>query len=109
MDIISTVLYIYQSTGSLCRTANITKMGLAKVRKILITAGHMPTPRTEEIQTLLSSGLDKQAICKRLNINSKTLNNYLPYVRPVYNIDNPSENAQKIRSWRKKKQDKSED
>lgn len=96
----------YNKTGSLKKTAAIGGVHWQKARKILITAGKYRNEITEKIADLQELGLDKDEIAHRLNISKGVLNSYLPYEKGVYNLKDPSENAQRIRKCRENKIDK---
>ena len=48
------------------------------------------------------TGMSAQEIARQLSLNVKTVQAYLPRVRPVYG-ENKSENAKRIKEWRDRK------
>lgn len=103
---IEEIIEIYNKTDSLRETAAICGINWQKVRKILITAGKYENEITDKIAELHKMGLNNDEIAHRLNIARGSLNSYLPYEKGIYNLTDPSDNALKIRKYRKNKIDK---
>lgn len=97
------IIKAYEETGSMKETAKICKVNWQKVRKILITEGLYENDLSKEINNLFTSGWEVSAIASKFGITDKAVNNYLPYAKGVYNIDNMSVNALRIRKHRNKK------
>lgn len=96
------VLNIYNKTGSIKETSRICGISEQKVRKVLITKNAYSTPLSDKISSLSNRGLTPLEISKKLNISRAAVNSYMPYAKGVYNSDNPTENAQRIRKSRDK-------
>jgi len=54
---------------------------------------------------LHNGGISATDIAKILKITEKAVIAHLPYTKGRYNGDNPTKNADKIRKWRRKKED----
>ena len=94
----------YGKQGSLKAVASTLKLSEGKVRKILITEKIVEYERTNQALILLKYGKTLSEVAYSLGISEKVLNNYLPYTKGEYMGDNPSENALKIRTCRKRAQ-----
>lgn len=69
----------YDETKEIKATA--AELGLAplKVKKLLITAGKIRYPQTEEIQRLQKAGRSMAEIERTLGLSHASVNSYLPY------------------------------
>ena len=97
------IVEYYNKSGSLKETAAYFDIGWQKVRKILITEGAYTSEIAEKVQELHKSGASHEEIAEKLKINKSAVNSYLPYSKTVYNGDDASKNALKIRRWREEK------
>ena len=95
----------YKSCGSIRQTAYAYKISCQKCRKILISAGAYTTPLASKINALHEQGMTVEQIAQKLNMRVKTVLTYMPYIKCVYNVDNPSKNAVAIRRHRKNKKE----
>lgn len=96
------IVKYYKKCDSLKETSAAFGMGWQKVRKILITEGVYTSEKAEKVKEMHDSGANIEEIAEKLKISKSTVNSYLPYEKTVYNKENPSKNALKIRAWRKK-------
>ena len=103
MDTAERIIEYYISCESMDDTAKTFGLSHQKVRKILITAGVYSSPETNMAISLLEKGLKVEEIAKRMGVTKKTVSSYLPYSKCMYNMDNPTENALRIRKCRDKK------
>lgn len=92
----------YQSTGSVRETAREIGCSWNKVVKSLASSGVVISDTHGMILDMHDAGMGAQEISKQLSLNVKTVQAYLPRVRPTYG-ENRSKNAEKIRKWRDKK------
>lgn len=96
------IVEYYKKCDSLKETSAAFGIGWQKVRKILITEGAYVSETAEKVKEVHDSGENIKEIAEKLKISKSTVNSYLPYERTVYNKENPSKNAIKIRKWRAK-------
>lgn len=73
------------------------------VRRVLLAAGLISSPRAEEVRTLLSAGLSIGQIAERLGCTVSAVYNYAPYIRGCHADYVPTANALRIRKHRAKK------
>jgi allophanate hydrolase subunit 1 len=104
-DLFTSTIQRYESTGSVKSTAKALGVSEHKVRKILISAGAYSTQSSEEVCSLAQKGLTTQQIADLLDCSPSWVSSLLPYDRCVYNITDASDNAQRIRQWRKDKKE----
>ncbi len=100
------IISIYEKTGSLNETAKICGVNWQKVRKILITERKYECDLSISIGNLLAEGKSVSEISAILNISTKAVNSYLPYNKCIYNLDEPTINAVRIKKHRDKNIDK---
>lgn len=104
MAIIDDVCAYYERKGSIKQAAKLAHISEQKARKLLITAGAIQPEKSRQALYYLSRGLTKNEVAQKLEVSVKVLESYLPYRRAPYNQEACSENAKKIRRWRKKEQ-----
>ncbi|MBR6268914.1 MAG: hypothetical protein IKR28_11380 [Selenomonadaceae bacterium] len=75
----------------------------SKVRRVLITEGLWSSPTSRRIAALLSEGLKKEEIAKKLHCSVHAVEFYLPYQRGAYGLSTPSDTAKRIEGYRKRK------
>lgn len=92
----------FRSTGSVSKTAKEIGCSWNKVVKSLASSGVVLSDTHSAILDMRKSGMSVQEIARQLSLNVKTVQAYLPRVRPVYG-ENRSKNAVKINKWREKK------
>lgn len=102
MSIDKDIYYAYRSTGSVRETAREVGCSWNKVVKSLASSGIVISDTHGMILKMHDAGMGAQEISKQLSLNVKTVQAYLPRVRPTYR-ENGSKNAEKIRKWRDKK------
>ena len=73
-----------------------------KVRKLLITAGVYHTEISDEINHLKSSGKTIPQIMEITGLSRASVHSYLPYTKTVYNAEELSLNAERIRKYRER-------
>lgn len=89
------------SVKEIAATGNISD---SKVIKILVTAGAYSSDVYDQIKDLRLDGKSDMEIAKICGIKEKALWKYTPYKKGMYNSDNPTKNALKIRKCREQKQ-----
>lgn len=94
----------YQSTGSVRETAREIGCSWNKVVKSLASSGVVISDTHGMILDMHDAGMSVHEIARQLSLNAKTVQAYLPRVRPVYG-ENKSENAKRIKEWRDRKKE----
>lgn len=102
MDTVSRIIDTYKSEQSIRATAKITGYSWHRVVKILSSKGIIINDIHGLILQMKKDGKTISEISKETGYSERTVNAYLPAIRPFYNI-NPSENAKRIKRCRAKK------
>lgn len=92
---------LYEELGSVKAVSERTGCSWNRVVKSLSTSGVVINPTHALILEYYEKGLTPFQIANQMEINVKTVQAYLPRVRPVYG-ENLSKNALKIKRWRGK-------
>ena len=79
-------------------------MGISalKVRKILISAERYSTPKSEEVNRLLREGKSPEEIQEITGLSRSSVNGYLPYAKGAYNAKLSSNDAQRMKVYRRR-------
>ena len=101
MSIDKDICDAYLSLGSIKKTAEHAGCSWNRVIKSLSSSGVLINDTHEIILDLRDAGMTPDQIAKQVGISIKTVQAYLPRVRPVYG-ENRSKNAIKINEWRNK-------
>lgn len=96
------ILDAFNNAGSVRGAAEKTGYSWNRVVKSLSSSGIVINDTHEIILDLCESGMTPDQISKQLGINIKTVQAYIPRVRPVYG-ENLSDTAKRIRKCREKK------
>lgn len=104
MSIDKDIYYAYRSTGSVRETAKEIGCSWNRVVKSLASSGVIISDTHVMILDMHDAGMSVQEIARQLSLNTKTVQAYLPRVRPVY-WENKSENAKRIKEWRDRKKE----
>lgn len=104
MSIDKDICDAYLSLGSIKKTAEHAGCSWNRVIKSLSSSGILINDTHEIILDLCESGMTPEQIAKQVGISVKTVQAYLPRVRPVYG-ENRSKNATKINEWRIKQKE----
>ena len=91
---------LYQTNGSLQRTADEMGFAYAKVRKALITYGVYSTRFSEEAYNLRCKGYTVDEIAKELNTTAKRVSAWLPYEKIMYNMPEKTKDALRSNNYR---------
>lgn len=102
MSIDKDIYDAFRSTGSVRETAKEIGCSWNRVVKSLASSGVIISDTHVMILDMHDAGMSVQEIARQLSLNTKTVQTYLPRVRPVYG-ENKSENAKRIKEWRDKK------
>ena len=101
MNIDKEIKELYEAFGSIKAVSQRTKCSWNRVVKSLSTSGVVINPTHALILEYHEKGLTPLQIANQMEISVKTVQAYLPRVRPVYGED-LSKNALKIKRWRGK-------
>lgn len=74
-----------------------------KIRKLLITAGVYENPMSIEINRLKLEGKTVKEIQNITGLSSAAISGYLPYQKTIYNLEQQSELAERLKRYRKRK------
>ncbi len=74
-----------------------------KIRKLLITYGAYETPMSRQVNELYNSGKTVKEIQTIMELSSASVNGYLPYKKAVYNLEEATLTAERVRKYRKRK------
>ena len=102
MSIDKDIYDTFRSTGSVSKTSKEIGCSWNKVVKSLSSSGVVLSDTHSAILDMRKSGMSVQEIARQLSLNPKTVQAYLPRVRPVYG-ENRSKDAKRIKEWRDRK------
>lgn len=74
-----------------------------KVRKLLITAGIYENPISNQINVLKAQGKTVKEIQAITGLSNATICGYLPYEKVIYNLEQQSDLAERLKRCRKRK------
>ena len=83
---------------SLRDTAKAMQLSRTKVRKILITMGEIESEITERAMALREKGYARDEIADALSVSAATLSTYMPYGERVYNREEKTKNAIRVKN-----------
>ena len=101
-NFVTEILFLHSQGYSVKRISKELNMYWGRVSKILSTNGIIINETHRKILELRKDGVPVDKIADILNISKKTVDRYLPAVRPTYKI-NRSENAIRILLCRERK------
>lgn len=74
-----------------------------KIRKLLITAGVYENPVSNQINRLKAQGKTVKEIQEITGLSSATICGYLPYEKIMYNLEQQSDLAERLKRYRRRK------
>lgn len=95
--------YIGNGQVSLRSVADEFEITILKARKLLITAGVYTSDTMEEIMDLKELGKTIPEIMELTGLSRASVHSYLPYKKGIYNAEELSLNAARLRRYRKRK------
>lgn len=98
------IVEAYQSGMMIKEISEFNDIEFHKVVKILVTIGVFSNDTYDRIVEMRECGKNESEIMDALCIKQKTLNMYTPYKKGIYNLQDASKNALKIRRFRDRKQ-----
>lgn len=104
-DIIYEVVKAYNAGMSIKEIAGWNHVNGHKIIKLLVTAGVYTSDTYDKIKNMREEGKTEEEIANKLNLGKKAMNDYTPYKKGVYNSENLTENAKRIRKSREKRKD----
>lgn len=104
-DLDEKILELYDELGSIKAVSKRIRCSWNRVVKSLSSSGVVINPTHALILQYHEKGLSLLEIANQMEISVKTVQAYLPRVRPVYGED-LSKNALKIKRWRGKHRQK---
>ena len=81
------------------------KISVLKVRKLLVTAGALKTEQSVLVQKLHSEGKTLDEIANTVGCSRATANSWLPYSRIIYNMEEISPNAIRLKRFKQRKRE----
>lgn len=102
-ELIGITKELYEKSYSYRRIALELDLSVSKVIKLLITGGVYDSDICRDINRLYNSGKTITEIQKKLHVSKATVQAYLPYKKGVYNANECSRNAERIREYRRRK------
>ena len=102
-ELIDTAAEIYREKGEIRATALELSLPPGKVKKLLITGKVLSYPETEQIQKLLRQGRTMTEIQHIMGLGYSTLHTYLPYTKVIYKMSEISQNAERVRKYKARK------
>lgn len=81
-------------------------IGEEKIIKLLVTCGVYSSDIYDRIKDMRLSGKSDDEIMSIVGLSKKSFNRYIPYTKGLYGLKEPSDNAKKLREWRKRTGDK---
>ncbi len=78
-------------------------MSRIKVRKLLITSGAYETPTSRQVSELYNNGKTVKEIQSITGLSSASISGYLPYQKTIYNLEESTLVAERLRKYRSRK------
>lgn len=103
-ELIEVVTEVFRNTNEIKATALELSLPPHKVKKLLITGKAVSYPETEQIQTLLQQGKTMEEIQSIMGLSYSAINTYLPYTKVIYKLSEISQNAERVKRYKARKQ-----
>lgn len=106
-ELINEVSKLYIELGDNASIRQITNefgMTPSKIRKLLITAGVFSSDVCDQVLELSRSGKSVPEIQRITGLSRASVHSYLPYSKIIYNAEEMSVNAERIRLYRDRKE-----
>lgn len=104
MSVYEEVLTAYRKRKTLRGAASEAGVSVYTVRRVLITAGLYKSPKTKRIRELSAAGMPMKDIAEMLHITPNAVSGHMPYRRGCRADWPETENAQRIRECRARKE-----
>lgn len=105
-ELLAAVVELYLDSGenvSIRQIADEFGMTPLKIRKLLITAGVFSSDVCDQVLGLFRSGKSVPEIQRITGLSRASVHSYLPYSKVIYNAEEISLNAERIRLYRQRK------
>lgn len=98
------IISTYQRLQSISETARSVGVSSVKVRRVLITEGLWESRTSRAVGNLYREGRSTAEIANLLSTSVGNVQAYIPYSKGNYNSASPSDDANRSRAYRKRKQ-----
>lgn len=98
------IISTYQQLQSITETAKAVGVSSVKVRRVLITEGLWESSTSRSVGRLYREGRSVAEIANLLSTSVGNVQAYIPYSKGTYNSASPSDDANRSRAYRKRKQ-----
>lgn len=102
-ELIDTATEIYREKGEIKATALELDLPPGKVKKLLITGKVLSYPETDQIHDLMRQGKTMAEIQHIMGLSYSALHTYMPYRKVIYKMSEISQNAERIKIYKKRK------
>lgn len=102
-ELINIVTEVYHNTNEIKATATELCLPPHKVKKLLITGKVIAYPETKQIQSLQRQGKTMEEIQDIMGLSYSTIHTYLPYSKGIYKLSEISQNAERVRKYKARK------
>lgn len=102
-ELIDMVTEVYHNTNEIKATSIEISLPPHKVKKLLITGKVISYPETEQILSLQRQGRTMEEIENIMGLSYSTINTYLPYSKVIYKLSEISQNAERVRRYKARK------
>lgn len=103
--VVADIQYLWSCGLSIHTIAKTLHISDQKARRTLIEFGMYTTPKIKRAQQLRAEGKTIDEIAAELGCGRKNVIAMLPYDKGMYNLEQPTENAARLRHWEKNKED----
>lgn len=106
-ELVAEVVELYATSEkevSIRQIADEFDMTPLKIRKLLITAGVFSSDVCDQVLDLFRSGKSVPEIQRITGLSRASVHSYLPYSKVIYNAEEISLNAERIRLYRERKE-----
>lgn len=103
-ELLDAAAEIYHEKGEIKATALELSLPPNKVKKLLITGKVQSYPETDQIQELMGQGRTMAEIQQIMGLSYSALHTYLPYTKVIYKMSEISQNAERVRAYKARKE-----
>ena len=103
-ELLDAAAEIYHEKGEIKATALELSLPPNKVKKLLITGKVLSYPETDQIQELMGQGRTMAEIQQIMGLSYSALHTYLPYTKVIYKMSEISQNAERVRAYKARKE-----